>query len=118
MSEERPGGPVERIVRGLHEAASEIASAGHPGWGNVMTEAADEIERLQADAARYRFLLEKVDSGWEVTRWIDSDTQELILDLSTAIDEQMMPSQTPNAAFSGTGTTTDQNSETPSPGSV
>lgn len=33
-------------VQELRRSASEIASAGHYGWGNACTFAADEIERL------------------------------------------------------------------------
>jgi len=31
----------------LREAAKEIAIAGHYGWGNTCTQAADEIDRLE-----------------------------------------------------------------------
>ena len=35
------------VVATLRAQAQEIANAGHAGWGNTMTAAADEIERLR-----------------------------------------------------------------------
>ncbi len=35
----------------LRQAAKEIAAEGHNGWGNTCTDAADEIERLEAHGA-------------------------------------------------------------------
>ena len=34
------------MIELLHKQAAEIAAAGHKGWGNTMTDAASEIERL------------------------------------------------------------------------
>jgi hypothetical protein len=38
----------------LRQAADEIASEGHNGWGNLMTSAADHIEALERQLAELR----------------------------------------------------------------
>jgi hypothetical protein len=39
------------LIERLRQQAAEIASAGHNGWGNTMTEAADELARKDAEIA-------------------------------------------------------------------
>lgn len=39
-------------VQILRDAAAEIAREGHNGWGNLCSDAADEIERLQSLLAK------------------------------------------------------------------
>ena len=51
------------VCERLTNQASEIASAGHNGWGNTMLEAAEEISRLRRDAERYRRLRHKMTCG-------------------------------------------------------
>lgn len=53
-TENSPRSPLEDLVGRLREAANEIARNGHAGWGNQMTEAADEIERLQDELCEWR----------------------------------------------------------------
>ena len=43
---------TDDLIRRLREQAGEIASSGHAGWGNTMTDAADEIERLREAVSR------------------------------------------------------------------
>lgn len=40
----------QELINLLHAQAREIAAQGINGWGNTMTQAADELERLQAEA--------------------------------------------------------------------
>ena len=70
MIKTSPRGPVEPLVGRLRDAANEIARHGHAGWGNQMTEAADEIERLaellrEAGAELEWFLDARNNSGSE-----------------------------------------------------
>jgi hypothetical protein len=37
------------LVKQLRQQAEEIAKEGHAGWGNTMLEAADRLERKDAD---------------------------------------------------------------------
>ena len=46
MRELRGQTEVNSHIKWLRQAAKEIASEGHNGWGNTCTEAADEIDRL------------------------------------------------------------------------
>lgn len=56
-------GPVDVLVGQLRVQAAEIAADGHNGWGNTMTDAADEIERLSNGIGRcYRMLLSEPDT--------------------------------------------------------
>lgn len=58
--------PANWIVETLRSQALEIAREGHKGWGNTMTMAADEIERLRGEVERLE--AEKVSaSGWAGT---------------------------------------------------
>jgi hypothetical protein len=50
---------MSEICEQLTTQAGEIARAGHNGWGNTMLAAAEEIARLQRDAERYRFCVER-----------------------------------------------------------
>jgi hypothetical protein len=43
-----------RLTQALVEAAMEIASAGHTGWGNVCTDAAAELRRLAEENERLK----------------------------------------------------------------
>lgn len=45
----------------LREAAEQIAKAGHNGWGNTCTFAADHIDELAAQLAAERALREKAE---------------------------------------------------------
>ena len=50
-----------------------------------------ENEALRKDAERYRWLRNDATDEWDVTRWIDSDTQEILFgdDLDNEIDAAM-----------------------------
>ena len=52
------------LIHRLREQAAEIAQEGHAGWGNTMTSAAEEIERLRADIYALRDEL----SAWVAER--------------------------------------------------
>jgi hypothetical protein len=54
VSEKYTVGRIEQLTETLKGQAQEIATEGHAGWGNTMTFAADEIERLQQDNAKLR----------------------------------------------------------------
>lgn len=54
------------LISRLRMQALEIADANEPGWGNTMTDAANEIERL----------LERADYAWRNTNVIEKANQE------------------------------------------
>jgi hypothetical protein len=73
---------VDAMVALLHKQAAEIASEGHNGWGNTMSQAAELIVRLAAekvDAQRYREI-----RLWNPTKfekaWIDAFNSYATLD--------------------------------------
>lgn len=51
------------LVERAKESAQEISSAGHNGWGNVMTDLADAIERLTQPCGEVK-PIRLVDSQW------------------------------------------------------
>lgn len=52
-----PGSPIQ-LVDLLRQEAKVIANEGIPGWGNVMTAAADEIERLRERVCELQTLID------------------------------------------------------------
>jgi len=42
----------KELIEHLRTQADEIASAGHAGWGNTMRDAADKLERIDAERGK------------------------------------------------------------------
>lgn len=99
MNEECPRSPLEGLVGRLREYEGSDALGN--GDFSLLREAADEIERLQADAARYRWLRDDaIHHGREdgkPTPWVVIGTcggdalPHWHEDLDKLIDEQMTP---------------------------
>ena len=49
----------------LRVSAAEIAAAGHAGWGNAMTDAADQIAALTAERDRFAKQLGECSGGYQ-----------------------------------------------------
>ena len=52
---------MKNLIETLRNQAVEIAKEGHAGWGNTMSCAADEIEKLDAEGARGRKTMEAME---------------------------------------------------------
>jgi len=106
----------KQLIEQLRAQANEIASAGHTGWGNTMRDAADKLERIDAergkspdsqdlirtapariwlqvseDADHYDkpFPLNTEDVSWCESSVLDCEVEYIRADISTAIPEGM-----------------------------
>jgi hypothetical protein len=92
------------LIETLRAQAKEIASAGHAGWGNTMTTAADALaaspqppaiathgadEGVVRDAMRYRFMKSGVSDVAQAIYYTDSDQWDRIVD--DAMSEESPP---------------------------
>lgn len=78
---------LDVLVKLLRSQANEIADSDHNGWGNTMTDAADEIERLHAELAEFRRLVIAIKTGVTNPKYRLKYARYLLSRISTDLDK-------------------------------